>query len=139
MRDTMLMLHFIGLAMGLGTSFAHAFLGKTISKMERSEAKKFKHQIMALSQMGYVGIFLLITSGIYLIVPYWSAITTYPLLIIKLILVFILVFLIVLIGKGARKDYKSDTEENSKRIGLMGKFTLIIGITIIILAINIFH
>jgi hypothetical protein len=28
MREVMLTFHFIGLAMGLGTGFAHAFLGK---------------------------------------------------------------------------------------------------------------
>ena len=71
MKDAMLIIHFIGLAMGLGTSFAHAFLGKTISKLEQSEAAKFRSQIMVLSQMGYTGALFLIVSGIYLLVPYW--------------------------------------------------------------------
>ena len=135
----MLMLHFIGLAMGIGAGFAHAFLGKTMSKMDRNEAKKFRHQIMALNQMGQVGILLLLISGIYLIIPYWPAITSFPLLIIKLVLVFILIILILLIGQGEKKRYKNNVEGNSKRKGIMGKLALLIGITIIILAVNIFH
>ena len=35
MRETMLILHLIGLAMGLGTSFAHVFLGNTLSKLKQ--------------------------------------------------------------------------------------------------------
>lgn len=139
MRDAMLMIHFIGLAMGLGTSFAHAFLGKTISKLERSEAAKFRHQIKALSHMGTIGTILLLVSGIYLLIPFWSVITTLPLLILKLVLFLILVVLILLINQGAKKNFERHSEGNLKRIELMGKFAMIIGITIVILAVNIFH
>ena len=135
----MLMIHFIGLAMGLGTSFAHAFLGKTILKLERSEAKKFRHQISVLSQMGYTGTILLLVSGIYLLIPYWPALTSLPLLILKLVLFLILVVLILLINQGANKNYKNDAEDNLNRIGLMGKFALIISVVIVILAVNVFH
>ena len=41
MRDFILVLHFIGLAMGLGTSFAHAFFDAKTAKLERSEILKF--------------------------------------------------------------------------------------------------
>ncbi len=41
MREVMLILHFIGLTMGLGTSFAHAFLGIITSKMPADEATNF--------------------------------------------------------------------------------------------------
>lgn len=135
----MLMLHFIGLAMGLGTSFTHAFLGKTISKMDRNDAKKFRVQIKALSQMGYAGTVLLLVSGIYLLVPYWQSLTSLPLLILKLFLFVILVVLILLINKSATKNYKNDTDNNLNRIELKGKFALIISILIIFLAVKVFH
>ena len=135
----MLMVHFIGLAMGLGTSFAHAFLGKAISKMDRNEAKKFRLQIKALSQMGYVGTFLLLGSGIYLLLPFWAVLPSLPLLILKLALFLILVILIFLINLEAGKNLKNDTEDNLKRIGLMGKLALIIGVVIVIIAVNVFR
>ena len=139
MRETMLILHFIGLAMGLGTSFAHAFLGKTISKLEPTEAAKFRLKIKGLSQMGHIGILLLLISGVYLIIPYWPAITSFPLLIIKLFFVFVLIILILAIGQAARKNYTNNTGGNLKRIELKGKLALIISIVIVILAVNIFH
>ena len=139
MRDIMLILHFIGLAMGLGTSFAHAFLGKTIAKLELSEATKFRRQIMALSQMGYTGAVLLLVSGIYLIIPYWPTIMSLPLLIIKLVLFLLLLVLIFLINRAAIQNLKNDTNDNLKQIAIMGKLDLLISIVIIILAVTIFH
>ena len=139
MKVTMLILHFLGLAMGLGTGFAHAFLGNAESKMDRTEAKKFRLQIKSLSTMGNIGTIMLIGSGIYLIIPYWPSITAFPLLILKLVLVAILEILVLLIGWENRRAYKDDAIENSKRLGFMGKLTLMISITIIIIAVNIFH
>ena len=68
----MLILHFIGLAMGLGTTFAHAFLGMAVSKMTSEEAIKFRLHSLVLSKMGNIGIVLLIFSGLYLITPFWT-------------------------------------------------------------------
>lgn len=135
----MLILHFIGLAMGLGTSFAHAFFDKLISKLEQEQATKFRLQIMVLSRMGNIGISLLIISGIYLIIPFWPTLPSNPLLILKLILVLVLVFLLVLIHKGTQKAKENEAALNLKKIEPFGKLTLLIGITIIIIAVNIFH
>lgn len=135
----MLIVHFIGLTMGLGTGFAHAFLGKAMSKLDRDEAKKFGHQIKALSKMGTIGIILLLVSGIYLIIPYRAVILTNTLLLTKLILVFILIVLIALIGRDAKRASKEGIEGNAKKVGYMGKLTLILSITIVIVAVNVFH
>ncbi len=139
MRESMLMVHFIGLAMGLGTSFTHAFLGKAISKMDINEAKKFRGQIKALSQMGYVGTGLLLVSGIYLLLPFWAVLPELPLLILKLALFLILVILIFLINQGAKKNLKNEAEGNLKGVELMGKLAMIIGVVIVIIAVNIFR
>ena len=48
----MLILHFIGLAMGLGTSFAHAFLGISTAKMSPEEVVKFRVYSLVLGNMG---------------------------------------------------------------------------------------
>jgi len=42
MREPMLILHFVGLTMGLGTGFAHAFLGMATAKMSPEEVVKFR-------------------------------------------------------------------------------------------------
>ncbi len=139
MKDIMLILHFIGLTMGLGTGFAHAFLGKVLTKLGGKEAAKFRNQIKSISHMGTVGTLLLLVSGLYLLIPYLPLITTLPLLILKLVLFIILVVLIFVINQVAKNNLKNNTENNSKRIGVMGQFTLILGVAIVIIAVNIFH
>ena len=139
MRDTMLILHLIGLAMGLGTSFAHAFLANTLSKLAPSEAAKFRTQSKGLSQMGTIGTVLLLVSGSYLLIPFWPIINTLPLLILKLVLFIILVILIFFINQGARNNYQNQNAGNLKRIELMGKLAMVLGVAIVILAVNVFH
>ena len=135
----MLILHFIGLTMGLGTSFAHAFLGAVTSKMSADESAKFRMNSLVLSRMGHIGIGLLIISGLYLITPYWSILPSSPLLILKLILVLLLVILITLISLSTKRARKGDLKTELNKMEKFGKLTLIIGLTIVTLAVYIFH
>lgn len=139
MRDIMLIVHFLGLVMGLGTSFAHAFLGAATAKMNEEEATKFRLNAMVLSKMGHIGIFLLLVSGIYLILPYWPSIGENPLLIVKLVLVAFLIVLITLISRGTQKAYQRNAEQQLKKIEPLGKLTLLVGLAILIVAVNVFH
>jgi|SRR5690606_3537527 uncharacterized membrane protein len=139
MRDIMLIVHFLGLVMGLGTSFAHAFLGAATAKMNEEEATKFRLNAMVLSKMGHIGIFLLLVSGIYLILPYWPSIGENPLLIVKLVLVAFLIVLITLISRGTQKAHQGNAEEQLKKIEPLGKLTLLVGLAILIVAVNVFH
>ena len=135
----MLIIHFIGLAMGLGTSFGFMFLGIAGSKMEKEESLKFQLKTMALSQMGYIGLTLLIISGLTLMTPYWRMLPSSPLLIAKLTLVLVLATLIGIIGSIGRKASMGDTEAQFKKMQPLGIFTMLIGLTIVILAVSIFH
>ena len=139
MRETMLILHFLGLTMGLGTGFAHAFLGSVTSRMSADEAIKFRLNSLVLSRMGHTGIALLLISGGYLAKPYWNVLSSFPLLIVKLALVAVLITLIILISIASRKAKKGDAERQLKKMELLGKFTLLVGIAIVIVAVNIFH
>ncbi|ULQ51334.1 hypothetical protein [Flavihumibacter fluvii] len=139
MKDLMLILHFIGLTMGLGTGFANAFLGKVASKMSAAEATKFRLHSLVLSKMGYIGITLLVISGLYMITPYWKVLSTMPLLIVKLILAAVLILLISLIGIAGKKANNGDAEVQLKKMETLGKLALLTGIAIIVLAANIFH
>jgi uncharacterized membrane protein len=139
MRETMLILHFIGLTMGLGTSFAHGFLSIATSKMQEDEAHRFQMHSMVLSRMGHIGLGLLIVSGLYLITPYWSVLGSMPLLIAKLALVLFLAVLIALIGVRTRRARTGNVAVELKKMEVLGKMTLLVGIAIVILAVCIFH
>jgi uncharacterized membrane protein len=139
MREAMLIFHFIGLTMGMGTGFAHAFLGSATTKMSNEEATKFRLNTLVLGKMGHIGIALLLISGFYLITPYWKVLTSTPLLMVKLALVLVLIVLIAMITIAGKKAMKGDAEKQFKKMKTMGKLTLIISLAIVIVAVNIFH
>jgi len=139
MRDVMLIFHFIGLAMGIGTGFAHAFLSAAASKMPKEEGIKFKLNTLVISYMGHIGLTLLLISGFYLITPFWKILPSSPLLIVKLSLVAILIVLIALIGIGARKAKQGDAERQFKKMAVLGKMTLIVSLAIVVVAVMFFH
>lgn len=139
MREVLLVIHFVGLAMGLGTSFANMFLGIAGSKMEATEARKFQLHTLALSKMGQIGLVLLVVSGIFLMTPYWSILPSSPLLIAKLALVIVLVSLVTVISLAGAKAKTGDADAQFKKIQPIGKMTLMVALIIVILAVTFFH
>jgi uncharacterized membrane protein len=139
MHDILLIIHFIGLTLGLGTSFGFMFLGIAIGKMEKEDRIKFQLNSMALSRMGHIGLMLLIISGIFLMAPYWSILPSSPLLIAKLALVLVLTILIVIINSLGKKAQQGYTEAQFRKIEPLGKIALLTGVTIVALAVYFFH
>ena len=135
MREFMLIIHMLGLTMGLGTSFGYMFLGIAASKMQKDEGIKFILQTFSLSKMGNTGIILLILSGGYLITPYLPSLTDMPFLIAKLSLVAVLIVLIILLNIMSNKARKGDAEKYLKKIRIMGQFSMLTAISIVILAV----
>lgn len=138
MQQVMLILHFIGLAMGIGTSFAFMFLGIASSKMEKNEGLSFTLNSFALSRMGHIGLLLLIVSGIYLILPHLPNLGNQPLLIAKLALVLLLILIIGRISVLSRKARHADPEIHLKKITALGRVSMLTGLIIIVLAVVIF-
>jgi uncharacterized membrane protein len=139
MRDAMLIVHLLGLAMGLGTSFAFMFIGIARSKMEKEEGRKFAMNASVLSRMGQIGLTMLIISGFYLITPFWATLNARPFLIAKLILVLILTISVILAGIYSSRAKKGNAESNLKKVAILGKVGLLSSITIVLLAVLTFH
>ena len=134
----MLILHIIGIVMGMGTGFAHTFLGMSMAKMKSDEAMKLSVQALALTKMGNIGMILAVLSGIYLIIPFSSSLSENPLLILKLVLVFTLAVLITMINLFSTKVLNGEAVY-LKKIEKLGKICMLIDISIIILAVSVFH
>lgn len=129
MRDGMLIVHFLGLAMGLGISFAFFFLGIAKSKIDTG----------ILSTIGQIGLSMLIISGLYLMTPFWGALSVMPMLIAKLLLVLVLTISVILATVYSKRAKKGDTATNLKKVAFAGRVGLLSGILIVILAVLIFH
>ncbi|MBO6523861.1 MAG: hypothetical protein JJ971_08555 [Balneolaceae bacterium] len=138
MRDVMLIIHFIGLAMGLGTSFAMMFIGIAASKMEQDERGRFIINASIITKMGHIGLVLLFISGGYLMTPYWAALDTMPTMISKLVLFVILGGLIGVMSAKLKKAKAGDTAQ-LLAVKRLGSIALITGITIVVFAVLTFH
>ena len=64
MQDLFLFIHFIGLALGVGTSFAMLRLGVATKELPPAERVQFFRHAIALSKNGSIGLGLLIASGL---------------------------------------------------------------------------
>ena len=139
MEDIMLIVHYLGLAMGLGTSFAFMFVGIAASKMDSEDGARFQRNAFALSTMGHVGLTLLIVSGLYLIIPFFGSLGEHPFLVAKLILVVVLATLIGMISGRARRAIRNNDSEKLRSVAGLGRFALLTGIAIVIMAVLQFH
>lgn len=139
MRDLFLILHFIGLAMAVGTGFANLFLGFAASRLEPAERGSFMVKTMILTRMGQTGLGLLLLSGFYLMTPYWKILSTMPTLMAKLTLVGVLVVMVTFISLKAKKALKENNPSALAKLRPMGLLNFLIGLTILVLAVLTFH
>ena len=65
--DILLILHYIGLAMGVGTSFSMMALGMASADMEKADRGKFMLRALVLGHVGSIGFTLLVLSGLGLL------------------------------------------------------------------------
>jgi uncharacterized membrane protein len=136
MRESLLILHFLGLVMGLGTSFGFMFLGIISSKLPEDEAKKFSFNTLGLSRMGHIGLGLLLISGFGLMTPHWVNLSNSYYLIVKLVLVAILLILITIITQTSGKIKRGTaTESDFKKMKPLGQLSIITGILVIVFAV----
>lgn len=145
MLDFWLILHFIGLALGVGTGFAMMRLGFATRDMPPADRGAFMRRASALSQNGSIGLTLLIVSGIGLMLTRGVAMVMAwggPMFHIKLTLVVILVgvfgYMQVLIRKSRSAD-AAEAGAASARMAVVSKIMLLLGVSIIVSAVLAFH
>jgi uncharacterized membrane protein len=135
MRVAMLIIHFIGIALGVGAGFASLFIGSANKNLSAQERPAFMLRLRSLGYMGLTGLILLIISGGYLATPYWIALESMPFFIAKLCLVVVLLTLAIIMDRHWRKAIKQGGGPNLAAIPKLGKLAFPIGILIIILAV----
>jgi hypothetical protein len=139
MRDFFLLIHFVGLAMAVGTGFANLFLGSVAAKLEPAERGPFMIKTTILVRMGQTGLGLLIISGFYLATPFWKSLSDMPTLMAKLALVVVLLVTITMTSLQVRKAKKENNPALLLKLKPLGMANFFIGIAIMILAVLTFH
>lgn len=139
MRVAMLIVHFLGLAMALGSSIGIMFLRVAATKLKKEERLNLTLNSFALSRMGHIGLTFLIISGLYLMTPFWGSLSAMPMLMAKLLLVLVLTLCIIVMTVYSSRAKKGDTDANLKKIATLGKVALLTGVSIVLLAVLIFR
>lgn len=139
MRDIMLILHFISLALGLGAGFAYLFLGLSTKGMDQKQMDQFRIQTLSINLMSKIGITLLILSGGYLMTPYWSNLAAMPFLHFKFTLVAIIIILFIPMTIFVKKAKKNNDPSQLKKIKILGRIILFCTVCCVILAVKQFN
>jgi uncharacterized membrane protein len=140
MRDIFLIVHFLGLSMGLGVGFAHLFLGIASKKWTEDEMVKIYTKIIRpLDIMGHIGMGLLIISGLGMLHPYFPQLAKMPMLHAKFTLVIILMGMIIYLTKKGKKFVQTQDKDLLPQIEWMGSMAHFVGMGVVVCAVLAFH
>lgn len=141
MLDFWLIIHFIGLAFGVGASLAVFRLRLATADMAPAERGVFMQRVSVLSKNGSIGLLLLIVSGVGLlvgrgvgVVMAWGGGMFHA----KLTLVVILIGLFGYSQVLAKKARSSDGAA-AARLVIVSQALLVVGLSIIVFAVLAFH
>ena len=141
MLDLWLIIHFIGLALGVGAGLAMFRLRSSVTDLPPAERGAFMQRASVLSKNSSVGLLLLIVSGVGLLLGHGvSAVMVAggPMFHTKLTLV------VILIGafgysQVLMKKARSGDAAAAARLPMISNLAVLLGISIIITAVLAFH
>lgn len=142
MYDFLLILHFLGLALAVGTGFANMNLGIATSDMEPAERTKFFLRAFSLSKNGSVGLALLLVSGISLMLKRGvkeTMIAGGPAFHMKLTLVLVIIGLLGWMQVLMKRAREAQGGPTMAKIPTVGRVMLATGVCIVICAVLAFH
>jgi uncharacterized membrane protein len=142
MYDVLLMLHFLGLALAVGTGFANLTLALSARDMEPAARGAFMLRALALGKNGSVGLLLLLISGIGMLLlrgvsatMQWGGGMFHAKLGLVVVLIVVFGYLQVTI-KRAKAEQGGPA---MARLPMLGRVTLLLGVAIIVTAVLAFH
>jgi uncharacterized membrane protein len=139
MHDLWLVLHFIGLAMGVGANFISVGIALSTSRLSIEERMSLMPKISVIAKIGSFGLLLILLSGVFLLLPMWPSLKTNGLLHVKLTLVLLLLItfgLSQMIGKRLRTGKAPQLAKWMPRIGMINS---VLVLSIIAVAVWLFH
>ena len=142
MIDLWLILHFLGIALGVGTGFAMMTLGISTKDMPPADRGAFMRRASVIGLNGSIGLALLLGSGIGLlltrgvdVVMAWGGMWFH----IKLTLVVILIGVFGYMQVLVRQSRSADGAAAAARIPLISRIMLLVSVSIVISAVMAFH
>jgi uncharacterized membrane protein len=143
MYSLLLITHFIGLAMGVGTGFAMFTLGLAARTLPPADRAAFMIRASVLGRVGAIGLVLLIVSGFLLMYQRGGPMAVLALgggmLHVKLTLVAVLVVLVGFMHSQIARAKRAGGGPSMPRLAMLGNLTLLVGILTTVFAVLAFH
>jgi hypothetical protein len=134
-NQVLLILHLLGLAMGLAVPFSNMVLTRLVAKASPPEREVLARVPPAMSRVGDVGLALLWVSGILLVFTKWGGFGVFPWQFhVKMTAVVILTGLVGYIHTLMRQARMGDMAA-AARIPAIGRLAFIAGITAVVFAV----
>ena len=139
LNKILLMLHFLGLAMGLAVPFANIALAGLMAKAAPPEKMILGRFPFAMSKVGKIGLTLLWVTGVAMVFTRWKGFGNLPSMFHwKLTAVILLTITIGIISMLEMKAKKGDVAVIA-RIQVVGKIAMALGILAVVFAVLTFN
>jgi uncharacterized membrane protein len=135
----LLVLHFLGMAMGLATGFGNMVMGAVMAKASPEERKGLMKYPPVLARVGDIGLVLLWLTGLSLVFLKWGGFGNMPgLFHAKLTAVVLMTLTIGYIHSQAKRGFAGDMGALG-RMQIAGKITFLLAVTAVVLAVWTFN
>jgi len=139
LNKILLMLHFIGLTMGLAVPFANIALATLMAKAAPNEKMVLGRFPFAMSKVGKIGLTLLWVTGVTMVFTRWKGFGNLPPMFhFKLGAVILLTITVGIISMLEMKAKKGDAAVIA-RIQVVGKIAMALGILAVVFAVLTFN
>jgi hypothetical protein len=134
-NETLLILHFLGLAMGMSVSFGNIVMMGLIAKAAPNERAVLGRFPPAISKVGRAGLVLLWITGLTMAYTRWNGIGSLPWTFhVKLAAVMLLTIAVIYITRLERRVHRGDTAA-AAQMPTIGKITTLCAVTAVIFAV----
>ena len=139
MRDLWLLTHFIGLVIGAGSGFALFVISFLAKGFPEDARRPVLLQLFTLRYISYLGLVLLLLSGLLLAQPYWPGLGQMPYFMVKLVAVGGIVAMSAWGLLLMQRIKRAPDAAHFARLGMAGKISFTLSMIVIAAAVFSFH
>jgi len=124
----MLIFHFLGLALSLGSMITFLVMRRSCSKVTNSESEHLLRNTKSVLRLSHIGLGIMFITGGALMTPYWANLAYMPFLHIKFTIFILWYATLVALSIYTRKARKSELKLCNPRIGFLTYVSILFGI-----------
>lgn len=135
----MLVFHFLGLALSLGSMVTFLLMRRRCSKVTNSESEVLLYSTKSILRLSHIGLGTMFITGGALMTPYWSNLAHMPLLHIKFTIFFLWYATLIALSVYTKKAWRNELRLCNPRIGFLSYISVLLGLMTISVAVMQFN